>query len=614
MEEIQHLEVDPEVLRLNVLKGRRNGVCAFCGLNQITRMLTLKCRVHIFVSKNVYIPPNKMFCQVHFDQNGLLSEELALQFINRPYILKGIELQTFLEALRNAESAKDSTKNFCDENSFSDAEFKILFPISKPQLQDLLTYCDPVPESNYFRYVNKKDLLLFLCKLSQGLSDDLLKLMFNYKSRQAVSRAIDIVRKSLCQRFVPSNIGLRSITRAECIERHVTRFANELYNPTPEIPKAIVFIDGTYTYTHKSSNFQILRKAYSRHKGRHLLKPALMVAPDGYILAVQGPYFSNPPNNDAAMLRNEVQTDPVLTQWFQDEDIIIVDRGYRDVIPLLQTLDISCLMPNFLQRNQKQFTTEEANENRRITKTRWIVEARNGHLKSIFKFLGQTMIVPHLKNLKDFYEIAGALINKYHSPISMENDNPEFARELLRKANVANAVQERVEADRLCRRNGQWEHLTEEHVQDFPRLSLQQLKELTVGTFQVRLANAYVQDKVHRDEDGGFELDMHINEQSFMRVRVNSRHQNAVHHQIFIKYRSTDIEFNAEDLDDFDLDNLILGYYCTCKSGARTLGACAHVTSVIWYLAYARHEPNVKYPPTSLIQVVLDAGRAPDLI
>lgn len=68
-------------------------------------MLTLKCIVHVFVEKNIYITPNKIFYQVHFDQNRLLSEELALQSTNRPYILKGIEFQKYMEALQNAASA-----------------------------------------------------------------------------------------------------------------------------------------------------------------------------------------------------------------------------------------------------------------------------------------------------------------------------------------------------------------------------------------------------------------------------------------------------------------------------------------------------------------------------
>ena len=36
--------------------------------------------------------------------------------------------------------------------------------------------------------------------------------------------------------------------------------------------------------------------------------------------------------------------------------------------------------------------------------------------------------------------------------------------------------------------------------------------------------------------------------------------------------------------------NPITGWYCWCKSGASTLGCCAHVASVIWYLRQYRNE------------------------
>lgn len=88
-------------------------------------------------------------------------------------------------------------------------------------------------------------------------------------------------------------------------------------------------IDGTYLYIPKSNNFRVLRQSYCMHKGRHLVKPTLVVAPDGYILTVQGPYFS-----DYEMLRNEYEKDvDFIREWFQDHDIFIVDRGYRDAIP-----------------------------------------------------------------------------------------------------------------------------------------------------------------------------------------------------------------------------------------------------------------------------------------
>jgi len=39
------------------------------------------------------------------------------------------------------------------------------------------------------------------------------------------------------------------------------------------------------------------------------LKSALLVAPDGYILAIHSPYFSDAKNNDAAMLLREFDND-----------------------------------------------------------------------------------------------------------------------------------------------------------------------------------------------------------------------------------------------------------------------------------------------------------------
>jgi len=77
------------------------------------------------------------------------------------------------------------------------------------------------------RHVSKRDLMTFLCKLRQGLSDEFLMVLFNYYSRQAVSMAIGTVRRSLATRFVLGNIDVNSIGMQEFIHQHVN-FANEL--------------------------------------------------------------------------------------------------------------------------------------------------------------------------------------------------------------------------------------------------------------------------------------------------------------------------------------------------------------------------------------------------
>lgn len=253
---------------------------------------------------------------------------------------------------------------------------------------------------------------MFLTKLRQGLSDEMINVIFQGKSRRDTDLIIEAVRESLMLRFVPNNIGLSAITREEYIARHMTPFANRMYNENPEAPVAIYYIDGTYSYCFKSTNFRSLRQTYCRHKGEHLIKPALIVAPDGYILDIQGPYFSDAHNNDAAMLICELENNEELDNWFRENDIIIVDRGYRDVLPMLQERGLVCKMPPLQPPGQYQLTTEEANEARMITKTRWIVEARNGHLKTKFKLLDNVQQIHTLKHVGKLYRIGEAIINR----------------------------------------------------------------------------------------------------------------------------------------------------------------------------------------------------------
>lgn len=605
--EIEELERDPACLRLNVLKQTSSHTCVICNAGNVQR-LSIACRINVFIIKNIYVPEYTRSCPRHLDEHGLFFPLFlqGLQFVERPYVIKGPQLNIFLQELRNA--ATRTNELILEDESMTDNDFKAISSMTKAQFLDLYAFCDQVPVEGGYRSVSKKNLLTFLCKLRQGLSDEFLKVIFKYPSRQATSLVIGRVRELLMQRFVPENIGFGSITREEYIQRHVTEFANELYNPEPDIPKAIAYIDGTYSKIEKSSNYRVLRQSYCIHKGYHLVKPALIVAPDGFILDIQGPYFSDSRNNDAQMLRNEFERDiNGIRAWFQKGDILIVDRGYRDATELLERLGIRYHMPALLQPRKRQFPTAETNSSRLVTKTRWIVEARNGHIKTIFHFFYGTIPTAHVVHLGDFYRIAGALINRYHEPLLMQGADVQLAREMMEKARDVNVVKARVEIDNLHSRNARWIKLNQYHVPDFPRLTLNYLRDLTVGVYQVNLAPSYVQDKLQREEMEVFEFDELREDPFILRFRIFSRYRNATKYQLWIVYAlNNEYEDNPDDP--------IVGYYCTCKSGARTLGSCAHIASVLWFLGYARHEQNIRYPSMSLFNRISDAGnRAPQI-
>ena len=58
-------------------------------------------------------------------------------------------------------------------------------------------------------------------------------------------------------------------------------------------------------------------------------------------------------------------------------------------------------MPVVLQRDERQLSTEAANDIRIVTKMRWIVEARNGHFRSIYKMLDHEFNIQNARHIGD---------------------------------------------------------------------------------------------------------------------------------------------------------------------------------------------------------------------
>jgi hypothetical protein len=332
-----------------IVQGARE-TCFICNDGRDVHRLNVDERMDVYMKIGVYLPNGTRSCPIHLNPDGIIPGLLLAQVrgVTRPYRFDSDELAPFLEAMRTRAN-HNLMYRFRNTDDLTEDEFKVLTPLSKLQFGNLYDMCPNVRLYGNERNVLKHDLLMFLCKLRQGLSDEFLRVMFSYPSRQDVSLTISKVRLSLLVRFVPENLGYGHITRDNFIAQHVSDFANQLYNHEPNIPRAIAYIDGTYAKIPKSANFQIMRQSYCVHKHHTLLKPALVVGPDGYILDVHGPYFSDSRNNDASMLQREFERDVNgLRAWFREGDIFVVDRGYRDAIPLLEALGISIEMPSSL--------------------------------------------------------------------------------------------------------------------------------------------------------------------------------------------------------------------------------------------------------------------------
>ena len=103
-------------------------------------------------------------------------------------------------------------------------------------------------------------------------------------------------------------------------------------------------------------------------------------------MSVFGPFLSDSKNNDAKIIQHcLLNNEQDILTWLKDDDIIVLDRGFRDATPTMKMLGFRVAMPSFLN-GRTQLTTEEANRSRLVTANRWVIESSE-YLIDIAKFI-----------------------------------------------------------------------------------------------------------------------------------------------------------------------------------------------------------------------------------
>ena len=111
-----------------------------------------------------------------------------------------------------------------------------------------------------------------------------------------------------------------------------------------------------------------------------------------------------------------------LKELLQPNDIIILDRGFRDCVENLEkNYKLKVKIPSSIEKDQKQLSTLAANHSHMVTKCRWVIEVTNSFLKNSFKALDNVKNLSLKHTLVD-YRIAASLINKYFKRLYSDND------------------------------------------------------------------------------------------------------------------------------------------------------------------------------------------------
>nr|XP_022290376.1 LOW QUALITY PROTEIN: uncharacterized protein LOC111102014 [Crassostrea virginica] len=355
-------------------------------------------RFQVFLKCEIIIPAGSRCCPNHVD-DGYFKADVWSQIkasknslLNRSFILD-LAKRLRVMALQNS-----SRIDFESSTNLSDSDYWNLTGVSKEAFNELCGSLKDVRNTPVRS--TRASLGIFLFKLKSGLSNNMLSTIFNI-SKSSLRRAIASVRQSLVASFVPQNLGLQHVSREEVIEKHTRPLAQTLFGSLHN-SEAILVLDGTYIYIQKSNNFQFQRRSYSFHKGRPLVKVMVVVTTTGYFLTAVGPYLADGKNNDAAILTHMFKTNVQdIQNWMHEEDIFVIDRGFRDAVSLLEEMGIRAEIPSFMKRGEKQLSTEDANLSRLVTKVRWVVESANSRIKR-WKFLDKVLPTNQVPYVGDF--------------------------------------------------------------------------------------------------------------------------------------------------------------------------------------------------------------------
>lgn len=228
---------------------------------------------------------------------------------------------------------------------------------------------------------------------------------------------------------------------------------------------------------------------------------------------------------------------------------------------------------------------------------RWVIEAVNGRIKNVFPFFKHTIEGPYVPKIMRFNRIACAIINAYFPPLFK---NEEFHHIITEHVNQENSTKEnklKIEIEELGiqRMSTRWEKASESTITDFPRLTMDDLKKITLGSYQIKMAEKYIQQ--HMKDNSDFTIYVHRHNQQIIRTQIQSRFSNAKLHSAWVKF-----DANQSGCDS------IKGLYCTCKVGERTLGCCSHLTAVVRYLGYQRYEPVLVAPRSRIPWNAIDCA------
>ncbi|CAK1583783.1 unnamed protein product [Parnassius mnemosyne] len=376
-------------------------------------------------------------------------------------------------------SLKDSSSSLCfNFESIDNLEDHVIHTwvgLNKVQSNQIFNEVTPLTEVPR----GSVALATYLIKLRTGDSNDRLSSLLKVL-RRTLEKWLKEIQHLLTEYFVPKQLSLNHINRQEIKERNLS-IPNALFGDFEGENRPVVIFDGIYCYIEKISNYLYQKRTYNLHKYRNLVKPFIIACTDEYIIDVLGPYPAT--ISYADIMRKEFSDGSPLREYFMQGDAFILDRGFRDSLPILNQCGYRIYVPASLREGETQLSTSEAKNSRAVTICHWVVEVVNGRFKRDFKLLRQNYSNTTAKKFMLDFEVAAALLNAFHPPIVDRVDAGEIIQQINMFMNTENELAHYIIRNNYNKRRADFQTISiqNDNLNDFPQLTYSELKLISLA-------------------------------------------------------------------------------------------------------------------------------------
>jgi len=104
-----------------------------------------------------------------------------------------------------------------------------------------------------------------------------------------------------------------------------------------------------------------------------------------------------------------------------------------------------------------------------------------------------------MPTLEKHFKNACAMSNAFFPPLSTENPNWRQKADLtIKRMSMCNALEARVRSESWMTMRAHWKNIDEVILPSFPRFSEEDLRNLTLGSYQLQLASEYSNQHVRK--------------------------------------------------------------------------------------------------------------------